>query len=165
MSLYQLAASVVVVRWSQYVVDFIHLISDYNVTTSIVQAPTAWVDGANTLQKTGQVMNLPAIAITVAITVLLIIGIRETAIVNLVLVVFKIIVLLIFIVAGAVYVDRRNYRDFIPANQGRTREWKSWVHVEFYRFIWQIWFHWHVRSLDVRLLRLHRLRVHLDRHS
>ena len=165
MSLYQLAASVVVVRWSQYVVSFIHLISNFNATASIVQAPTAWSDTGNTIYKTGQVLNLPAIVITIAITVLLIIGIRETAIVNLVLVVFKIIVLLIFIVAGAIYVDRRNYSPFIPPSLGRTRGLKSSVYIEFDRFIWPIWIHWHDTRLVTHLLRLHRLRIDLDRDS
>ncbi|CAF4096831.1 unnamed protein product, partial [Rotaria sordida] len=67
---------------------------------------------------TGQAINLPAIAITIAITILLIIGIRQTAIVNLVLVVIKIIIILIFIFACCKYVDRNNYYPFFPPNKG-----------------------------------------------
>ena len=97
----------------------ISLISKYNVTSSLVEAPVAWSDNSVMFYSTGQVINLPAIAITVAITFVLIIGIRETAIINLVLVVIKVIILLIFIFACCKYVDRKNYHPFFPSNEGK----------------------------------------------
>jgi len=116
--LYQLGASIVVVRWSHYVVHLTDLVSDYNATRSIVQAPVAWNETLGIFEVTGQVINLPSIAITIAITILLIIGIRETAIVNLILVVIKITILLIFIFSCCIYVDRNNYSPFFPSNLG-----------------------------------------------
>ncbi len=117
--LYQLGASAVVVRWSHYVVYFINLISDSNTTTSsILQAPVAWSEDSATFYATGQVINLPSIAITIAITIVLIIGIRETAIINLIFVVIKVIILLTFIFACCGYVDRKNYDPFFPSNEG-----------------------------------------------
>ena len=118
--LYQLGASVVVVDWSHYIVHFINLISDYNITTSLVQAPLAWSDASNMFYPTGQVINLPAIVITIVITIVLIIGIRETVILNLILVVMKVTILLIFIFACCVHVDRKNYDPFLPRNEGKT---------------------------------------------
>lgn len=118
MVLYQLAASTVVVSWSFQVVQFIDLISDYNASKLIVQSPVAWSDKTESFYVTGQVINLPAIALTLVITFVLIIGIRETANINLGLVVFKVIVLLIFIFAGCVYVKTENYRPFFPPNEG-----------------------------------------------
>jgi amino acid transporter len=53
-----------------------------------------------------------------SITVLLVIGIRETAMVNMVLVVIKIILLLIFIFVTCGYVNRDNYKPFFPSNLG-----------------------------------------------
>jgi APA family basic amino acid/polyamine antiporter len=117
--LYQLAALTVVVNWSKYVVHFINLFSNYNVTKSIVQAHWAWNETALSFYSTGQVINLPAIAITIAITLLLIWGIRPTAMVNLVLVIIKIIILLIFIFACCKYVDLNNYKPFFPKNEGK----------------------------------------------
>nr|ACI90398.1 cationic amino acid transporter-like protein [Philodina roseola] len=122
MILYQLAASTVVVAWSSEVVRFIDLISDYNASRYIVQAPVAWSEKTESFYSTGQVLNIPAIAITLAITVILILGIRETANTNLALVTFKIIVLLIFIFAGCVYVKTENYRPFFPSNEGSFKK-------------------------------------------
>ena len=115
---YQLAASAVVVNWSRYVVHFIDLISDCNITTSLVKSPVAWSEELNTFYRTGQVINLPSIVITMAITILLIIGIRETVIINLIFVVIKVIILLIFIFTCCVHVDRKNYEPFFPSNEG-----------------------------------------------
>ncbi len=117
--LYQLGALTVVVGWSKYVVHFIGIVSGYNATTIVVQAPVAWNETAGRFFVTGQAINIPAIAITMAITLLLIYGIRPTAMVTLVLVVFKIIILLIFIFACCKYVDRKNYEPFFPRNRGR----------------------------------------------
>jgi APA family basic amino acid/polyamine antiporter len=118
--LYQLAALTVVVGWGNYVIDLTDLISNYNASRLIVQAPIAWQDNPEGFYVTGQIINLPAIAITIAITVLLVIGIRETAMVNMVLVVIKIILLLIFIFVTCGYVNRDNYKPFFPANTGNT---------------------------------------------
>ncbi len=106
------------VRWSDYVLHLINLISNYNITTSLVEAPVAWSEDSNKFYTTGQVINLPAIAITIAVSFVLIIGIRETAIVNLTFVIIKVIILLIFIIAGSMQVATKNYDPFIPPNRG-----------------------------------------------
>ncbi len=115
--LYQLAALTVVVNWSKHLVNFIKLVSNYNVTSMIVEAPVSLDEDEFHFYPTGQTINLPAIAITVVLTIVLIAGIRPTAIFNLVLVVFKIIILLIFIFACYKYVDQKNYDPFFPPNQ------------------------------------------------
>ena len=117
--LYQLAALTVVVGWSKYAVHLVGLIANYTSISTVVEAPVAWNETGLNFYATGQVINLPAIAITIAITMLLVSGIRSTAIVNLVLVAFKIIILLIFIFACAKYVNRENYKSFFPENQGK----------------------------------------------
>ena len=120
--LYLFGNSAVVVHWSHYVAHFIDLVSDYNVTSSLLRAPIVWVKEFNRLESTNGVMDLPAIAITIGICLVLIIGIRATAIVNLVFVIIKVIILLIFIIAGSIYVDHKNYDSFfIPV--GSMRIW------------------------------------------
>ena len=116
--LYLLGNSTVVVHWSQYVTHFIDLVSEYNVTSSLVRAPIVYVKKSNHFEVTNGMLDLPAIAITIAICFVLIIGIRETAIVNLVFVVIKLTILIIFIIAGSIYVDRKNYEPFLPPNAG-----------------------------------------------
>ena len=120
--LYQLGASTVVINWSHYIVHLIELISDYDVVQSVVQAPIAVSDEVNLFRTTGQIINLPAIGITIAVTLILIVGIRPTAIVNLVLVITKVIILLIFIFACCAHVDRKNYTPFFPSKQGIMME-------------------------------------------
>ena len=110
--LYQLSALTVVVSWSKYVVHFISVVSNYHIVKSIVGAHWAWNETALAFYNAGQVINIPAIAITIALTLLLLSGMRPTMMVNLVLVVIKIIILLIFIFACCKYVDYKNYQPF-----------------------------------------------------
>ena len=60
------------------------------------------------------IVDLPAILITVLITILVYIGIQESKRTNNVLVVFKIIVLLLFIIVGFTTVNTANWSPFIP---------------------------------------------------
>ena len=60
------------------------------------------------------IFDFPAILITILITILVYIGIQESKRTNNVLVVFKIIVLLLFIVVGFTTVNTANWSPFIP---------------------------------------------------
>jgi amino acid transporter len=117
--LYQLAGATVMVSWSQYVVHFFEIVLNYNASREIVQSPLMWSETNEKFHTTGQIINLPAIAIVLAISFILFLGIRETSITNLVLVVFKLTGLLIFIFAGCIYIKLDNYHPFFPKNQGK----------------------------------------------
>ncbi|CAF3552845.1 unnamed protein product [Rotaria sp. Silwood1] len=80
--LYLFSILTLTVAWGKYVVLFVDIVSDYNVTSMIVQAPVAWNEDAERFYVTGQAINLPAIGITIAITMLLLIRIRQTAIIS-----------------------------------------------------------------------------------
>jgi APA family basic amino acid/polyamine antiporter len=58
--------------------------------------------------------NLPAAAITVALTLLLVKGVRESARVNAVMVVFKVALVVAFVFVGAAYVQPAHWRPFAP---------------------------------------------------
>jgi APA family basic amino acid/polyamine antiporter len=64
------------------------------------------------------VFNLPAAAIVLLVTALLVIGIRQSANTNTALVVLKTAVLIVFVALGAAYVRRENLVPFIPPNTG-----------------------------------------------
>jgi APA family basic amino acid/polyamine antiporter len=64
------------------------------------------------------IFNVPAAVIVLLVTALLVIGIRESANTNTVLVVIKSVVLVIFVVAGIAYIKRDNLTPFIPPNTG-----------------------------------------------
>jgi basic amino acid/polyamine antiporter, APA family len=74
------------------------------------------------------VFNLPAVIIIALVTTLLVIGIKESANVNSVIVIIKVAVVLLFIVGAAHAVDSANWHPFIPPNTG-VREEFGWTGV------------------------------------
>jgi APA family basic amino acid/polyamine antiporter len=60
------------------------------------------------------VFNLPAVFIVVAITAILVVGVKESAKFNALMVITKIIILLFFIIVGAFYVKPANWVPFAP---------------------------------------------------
>ncbi|CAF3659642.1 unnamed protein product [Adineta steineri] len=116
--IYQLAASSIVVNWSSHIVHFIGIVSNLNVSSVFLQAPLIADENSINITVTGDVLNLPAIGITIAIAILLFIGIRQTAIINLLFDIIKILALLIFIFACCKYVNTSNYYPFFPPNKG-----------------------------------------------
>ncbi len=62
----------------------------------------------------GTVVNLPAMLVVLAITALLVVGIRESARVNALMVGIKMAAILFFIAAGATYVKPENWSPFAP---------------------------------------------------
>jgi APA family basic amino acid/polyamine antiporter len=114
---YALGASTVAVGWSGYVVSFL---KDFGIQfpAALSAAPgTAVVlaDGS----KVTAVFNLPAVIIAVLVTILLVIGIQESARVNSVIVIVKVAVVIMVIAAGSMYVNTANWHPFIPANTGQ----------------------------------------------
>jgi APA family basic amino acid/polyamine antiporter len=59
-------------------------------------------------------LNIPAFVIVMLITWLLYIGVRESVRANNIMVVVKLLVLAVFIVAGAMHIDPANYKPFAP---------------------------------------------------
>jgi len=66
----------------------------------------------------GGVFNLPAVAIVLIITFLLVRGVRESARTNLVMVVIKLLVLTFFIIVAAFNFSTKNFHPFLPHGTG-----------------------------------------------
>ena len=66
------------------------------------------------LVATGSYINLPAVLIVALVTVVLVIGIRESASVNTILVAIKLAAVIFVIAVGAFYVNPDNWRPFAP---------------------------------------------------
>lgn len=77
----------------------------------------------SSLQMETAVFNLPAFLIVIAITLLLVKGIKESATFNTVIVIIKTSVVVLFIVAGISYVNMENFTPFVPANTGTFGEY------------------------------------------
>jgi APA family basic amino acid/polyamine antiporter len=82
------------------------------------QIKAAGTDPASLHQVTA-IFNLPAVIIVAIVTILLVIGIRESAGFNNLIVFLKIAVVLLFIVGAAKAINPANWHPFIPANTGK----------------------------------------------
>ncbi|HEV2387777.1 MAG TPA: amino acid permease [Candidatus Acidoferrales bacterium] len=114
---YSLAPAMVSVGWSGYVVS---LLGDLGLRFSarLASPPLAYDSAHHVWRLTGAVVNLPAALIVLAATILLVVGIRESATANTIVVVVKVAVVIAFILAGAFFVHVVNWRPFIPPNGG-----------------------------------------------
>jgi len=113
---YGVAASTVAVGWSGYMVSFLKTLG--------VIVPPEWT------AATGQIItladgstvtalfNLPAALAISAVTGLLVLGVKESASVNNIIVFIKVAVILLFIGFGVMYINTDNWSPFIPDNTG-----------------------------------------------
>ena len=105
---YMVGASLVAIGWSAYLVNLVnHLGMAFG-----WQLPHAWCAAPWGLDS--GVLNIPAVLIVGALTWLLVRGIKESARVNLVMVIVKVTVILIFIGLTAWYVNPTNWQPFMP---------------------------------------------------
>jgi APA family basic amino acid/polyamine antiporter len=111
---YGVAASTVASGWTGYVTS---LLSDFGVhfSTGITESTLKLQGGV--LQTTSSINVIGALGI-LAVTSLLVVGVKESAQVNNVIVAIKLCVLLVFIAVGVFYVNSDNWHPFIPANEG-----------------------------------------------
>ncbi|MEO7367366.1 MAG: amino acid permease [Gemmatimonadaceae bacterium] len=113
---YALSTATVAVGWSGY---FSSLLADagLHLPGYLTAAPgeTTAIAGGGVAHG---LFNLPAALIVFFVMALLIIGIKQSANTNTVLVIIKAMVLVIFVIAGASYVNRANLTPFIPPNDG-----------------------------------------------
>jgi basic amino acid/polyamine antiporter, APA family len=99
---YSVVCSAVAVGWSGYATGFLQ--------SGGIALPAALSAGA----FAGGAVNLPAIVIILVVAGMLIAGTRESATVNAVLVVFKILALILFIVLGLSAFHSSNFKPFMP---------------------------------------------------
>ena len=64
------------------------------------------------------IFNLPAVVIILIVTTLLVVGIKESAAFNNVIVAIKLLVILAFIAVGAAYINAANWHPFVPPSAG-----------------------------------------------
>ncbi|WP_164928826.1 amino acid permease [Gloeobacter violaceus] len=109
---YALSAATVAVGWSGYVVSFLRdfgIVMPPQFTASFGQ-PVTLADGTTA----AGLLNVPAVLIILALSLLLVVGVSESASVNGIIVVVKVAVIVAFLVFGASYIDTANWTPFIP---------------------------------------------------
>ncbi len=139
---YLFAASTVSVGWSGYVVSFL---KDFGIvipaqftsalgtilvnipdigwkpeTAELIKSMAASGINTETLPHLTAILNLPAMFIVAAVTLLLVIGIKESANFNNIMVIIKVFVIILFTGIGFYFVNKANWHPFIPKNTG---EW------------------------------------------
>lgn len=103
---YAVGAATVGISWSRYLVKFLEGF-DLHLPVSLTLGP--WDGG---------IINLPAVFIIVLMSLLLIKGTKESAMVNAIIVTLKVAVVLVFIFLGWKYINNTNYNPYIPENTG-----------------------------------------------
>lgn len=147
---YLFAASTVAVGWSSYVVS---LLKDFgiNIPIAFTNAPydhpmpvgahwwDVWQLFIHGWISTGAVLNIPAMLIVAIITILLVIGIKESTNFNNAIVALKLAVIMTFIIVGVFYINRNNWHPFVPpADADGNYGWHGVVHgaaVIFFAYI------------------------------
>lgn len=143
---YSFGAATVAIGWSGYVVSFLRDFGIYIPPQFIAATGTTLIEVPNqgwttlttelaaslmqrgldpaTLPQVTAIFNVPAAIIVIAVSALLVVGIKESANVNNIIVITKVVVLALFVVAGLAYLFRnvelwnQNWTPFIPENQG-----------------------------------------------
>jgi APA family basic amino acid/polyamine antiporter len=115
---YLFASATVAVGWSRYCVTLLNTFHLNFLPTSLSASPLKVAADGASITTTGGFLNLPAIFIALLVTCICYIGIRQSAIVNTVVVVIKVAIVLAVIGFGAFYVDPANWHPFIPPNTG-----------------------------------------------
>jgi basic amino acid/polyamine antiporter, APA family len=113
---YLFGASTVAVGWSGYFVSFMSSIG-ITMPMAWTQAPFAYT-AADGLSRTGAILNIPAIILIGILTVLLVVGVKESAGFNNVVVAIKVAIIFLVIGFGFMFVNPDNWSPFIPPNQG-----------------------------------------------
>ena len=111
---YGLAASTVAVSWSGYFVSLLHDMHIYLPPAFTAAPGVPVVDAAGVAAGVG-IINIPAICIIAAVTMLLIIGVSESATANNIIVAVKLTVVIAFIVIGSHYVHPKLWSPLVPA--------------------------------------------------
>lgn len=110
---YTVASSAVAHGWSKYFQDFLksiniqfpHILSD---------APFDYSSAAGHFVPTGAILDFPAVLISVIITGVLVLGIKESTRFNGIMVLIKLAVVLLVIFLGIPYINPENWSPFAP---------------------------------------------------
>ncbi len=118
---YLFGASTVAVGWSGY---FVALLQKLGMTlpTAYTSAPYRWTEATKSLEAVpGGIINLPAIVLVLLMTALLVVGIKESARFNNIIVIVKMAIVLLVIGFGFMYVNADNWQPFVPAAAGEGK--------------------------------------------
>lgn len=113
---YAMGAATVAVGWSGYIVSLLHNVGIV-IPPALAAAPGTTVKLADGTTVAG-IVNLPAVFIIAVLTLMLVLGTKESARLNNVMVGIKLFVVVAFLALGVFFIHPANWHPFIPANTG-----------------------------------------------
>ena len=110
---YAVASAAVAHGWSHYMLSFLELFG-IHLPAVLTGNPIDFDPVAGGWVATGAIGNLPAALIVLAVSAVLVVGIRESAGFNAGMVLLKLAVVLFVIIAGVRHIEPANWRPFLP---------------------------------------------------
>lgn len=116
---YAMSCAVVAAHWTHYLEEFMLAVFGVQIPKQLLNDPfTPEVNGDVVVQCW---CNLPAMLVMAFVTVILVLGIRESAVTNTILVLVKLAVVLFVIAMGWQYVQKENWTH-VPVDQRRATD-------------------------------------------
>src|SRR5271157_5699714 len=114
---YTLGATTVAIGWSGYLVSFLKDLG-LVIPKFLASPPFTYDITRHGWVSTGALFNVPAVVVVAFLTVILVIGIKESAKLNAVIVFIKVAIILAFITVGVFFIKPALWHPFIPPNRG-----------------------------------------------
>ena len=113
---YALGAATVAISWSEYLNNLLYTLFQYKIPYEWCHSPLQhFLDAAGVMHR--GIINIPALFILLLLTLLLIKGMQESAVVNGIIVFLKVSIVVVFIIVGWAYINPANHSPYIiPAN-------------------------------------------------
>ena len=117
---YGVASATVAHGWSHYFQSFLAIVTDKADAwpTKMGNAPFDYDTISGSFFSTHAIIDLPAILIAIAMTIILVKGIKESASFNAVMVAIKVAIVLLVLAVGMFYVNTDNWHPFAPNGLG-----------------------------------------------
>ncbi|CAG8435516.1 7789_t:CDS:2 [Funneliformis mosseae] len=120
---YFFGSASIAVGFSGYFVHFFENAFNVHFSPSWTAAPLLYNETTSAFEKVpGSYFNVPAFAIIIFLTIILIVGIRESANFNTGIVGIKVLILILFVIAGSTRITNANYKPYVPPNEGKFSE-------------------------------------------
>ncbi len=110
---YTVASASVAHGWSKYFQNFMSIFH-IHVPPALSTAPFDFDPTQGAFTPTGSFFDLPALLIIAMVTIVLVMGIRESSRFNNAMVAIKVVVVLLFIAAGVFFINAANWHPFAP---------------------------------------------------
>ena len=108
---YLFGSATVAVGWAGYVTSFL---ADFGIVMPSAMCQSPFLFDHTGWHVSGSIINFPAVFIVGVMTTLLVIGIKESAKFNNIIVLIKVVVILLFIGFGISHINVANWTPFIP---------------------------------------------------